>query len=176
MFIGEHDPIFILEILFRVGVLYVFAILLINFLGKRGSRQMTPLEFVVIIALGSAIGDPMFYADVPLTYGMVVIAGIVFMDEILSIAKQKFSWVRRITTSRPRVVIRDGELLKKEIEKERISLAEIKAMLRIDGIKSTKNVKLGILEVNGQLSIYSKDEMVEHDKAEKEEYDLLDFD
>ena len=46
-------------------------------LGKRGMGELSPFELVIIVALGSAVGDPMFYADVPLVHGIIVITVVV---------------------------------------------------------------------------------------------------
>jgi hypothetical protein len=61
MFIGEFSPVLLAEIAVRTVVMYVYALAVVRFIGKRGLGQVTPFEFVIVIALGSATGDPMFY-------------------------------------------------------------------------------------------------------------------
>ena len=72
--VGDLPPMFYGEIILRTTVLFVFALILIRTMGKRSLGQLSTFDFVIIIALGSAVGDPMFYDDVPLLYGMLVVA------------------------------------------------------------------------------------------------------
>lgn len=65
---------FILEVLFRSTVMFIILLLTLKLAGKRGVKQLSVFETVIIIALGSAAGDPMFYEDVG-----IIPAGAVFL-------------------------------------------------------------------------------------------------
>lgn len=60
MFIGEQPPLYFLEIVVRIVLIYAFAVFVLRYMGKRGLRQMAPFELMLVIALGSATGDSMF--------------------------------------------------------------------------------------------------------------------
>jgi len=66
--------------------MYVFTLLLVRVIGKRGLTQPSPFEYMIIIVLGSAAGDPTFYPDVPLTYAMVVV---VILQKLLELLTEK---------------------------------------------------------------------------------------
>jgi uncharacterized membrane protein YcaP (DUF421 family) len=55
---------FLLEVVFRSAIMFVILLLTLKLTGKRGVKQLSIFETVIIIALGSAAGDPMFYEDV----------------------------------------------------------------------------------------------------------------
>lgn len=46
-------------------VIYAYSLLLIRWVGGRGIAQMSTVEFLLVIALGSAVGDAIFYPEVP---------------------------------------------------------------------------------------------------------------
>ncbi|MDP3264688.1 MAG: hypothetical protein U1E06_13565 [Tabrizicola sp.] len=50
----------------RTLIIYAYSLLLIRWIGGRGVAQMSVVEFLLVVALGSAVGDAMFYGDVPL--------------------------------------------------------------------------------------------------------------
>ena len=52
MFFGEQPPLFILEIIVRILIIYIFSSVLLGFMSKRGKREMSPFEYMMIIALG----------------------------------------------------------------------------------------------------------------------------
>ncbi len=80
MFLGSEPPLFYLEILVRTCVVYLYALVLIRWVGGRGVAQMSTVEFLLVIALGSAVGDAMFYPDVPLLHAMLVISAVVVIN------------------------------------------------------------------------------------------------
>ena len=59
--LGDEDWYFIPEIMFRTLLMYLVVLIGLRVLGKRGVKQLSIFELVVIISLGSAAGDPMFY-------------------------------------------------------------------------------------------------------------------
>ena len=74
MFLGEQPLLFYAEILVRTLIIYAYTLVMIRWIGGRGVAQLSMVEFVLVIALGSAVGDAMFYPDVPLLAAMLVIA------------------------------------------------------------------------------------------------------
>lgn len=76
-----HDTTlsFALEIVLRCIVMYVLIILVLRFSGKRGVRQLSIFEIAIILSLGSAAGDPMFYDDVPLIHAVIVFTVILLL-------------------------------------------------------------------------------------------------
>lgn len=79
IWIGDLEPLFLLEIAFRTFVIFVWPLLLLRMLGTRGVKRLSFFEVTIIIGLGSAVGDPMIHDDVPLLRAMVAIAVIVGM-------------------------------------------------------------------------------------------------
>src|SRR3982751_6355612 len=75
--LGNRPWVFLVEIFLRTVVMYAYVLFVVRLLGKRGMGQLAPFDFVIIIALGSATGDPMFYPDVPLLHAIVAITAIV---------------------------------------------------------------------------------------------------
>ncbi|WP_312083434.1 hypothetical protein [Epilithonimonas hominis] len=56
--LGSEDWNFLLETVLRTSIMFVIIILGLRLLGKRGVKQLSIFELVVIIGLGSAAGDP----------------------------------------------------------------------------------------------------------------------
>jgi len=80
MFLGDISWLFTLEIVFRTCVIYLYTVWLTRWISKRAIGQLSLVEFLLVIALGSAVGDPMFYPDVPILHGIIVITIVVLID------------------------------------------------------------------------------------------------
>ena len=155
MFLGDDfSGLLLLEILFRTAFMYVAALLLVRFIGKRGLGQLSPFEYLVVIAMGSAAGDPMFYADVPLVHGVIVLAAIVLLQKGLITASEHSESFNHFVESVPTLLVRDGDVLERAVRREGLAHDELFDMLREHGVSNTGQVRLAFLEPSGRLSVF----------------------
>lgn len=167
IFLGkENDYLFMLEIGFRVVFIYLFAVIMMRFMGKRGNRSLSVFENVLIIALGSATGDTMFYPKVPLLYACIVIALIVGLSRLLQYLQLVSKPINTFLDGKPLMLIKDGEILNKGLDKSRIRKEELYGMLRNQGIKQLKEIEFAFLERTGNLSIFKFDELSKKTREE----------
>ena len=162
MFLGDDLSILILlEIVVRTAIMYLAALILVRFLGKRGLGQLSPFEYLVVIAMGSAAGDPMFYPDVPLLHGILVLAGVVSLEKVLINVAERSRSAQHFVESMPALLIRDGVLLESHLQREGIAREELFIKLREEGISNLSQVRLAYLEPSGRMSIFRKgDELI----------------
>ncbi|HEU4749789.1 MAG TPA: YetF domain-containing protein, partial [Acidimicrobiia bacterium] len=144
--------VFALEIALRTTVMYLYTLALVRLLGKRGMAQLSPFEMVIIVALGSAIGDPMFYADVPLIHGIIVVTVVVGLERLIVRLTENNQWLERVVESTPVLLVADGEIVRAALDDEDLSEAELFMALRQNGIEQLGEVRLAYLEPNGHLS------------------------
>lgn len=153
IFFGDQPPVYLLEILFRTSILFVFTLALLRWVGHRGMSQLSVAEFTLIIALGSAVGDPMFYPEVPLLHGMTVVLVIIVLQRFLTtltIHHRFFSFM--IDGTAHRVVV-DGVLDLQGIKATRLTSSEIFAELRQAGAEHLGQIRRAYLEPDGQVSV-----------------------
>ena len=81
MFVGDHPALFYLEIVVRTGIIYLYTLLLLRWIGSRSVAQLSMVDFLLVIALGSAVGDAPFYPDVPLLAAMAVITTVIGINK-----------------------------------------------------------------------------------------------
>lgn len=144
-----------LEIAFRTVIMYLFVLLALRFLGKREISELSLFEFAIVIALGSAVGDPMFYHDVPIVNGVTVVAVVVMAQRLLQTILQRSHRFERIIEGQPSILVSDGIINTGVLTKERISYDELFTALRGDGIEQLGQVRRAILETSGQISTFA---------------------
>lgn len=154
MLIGDLPWTFTFEIVVRTMIMYLFTVLVVRLMGKRGMGQIAPFEFVIIVALGSAVGDPMFYPDVPLLHAMVVLTTIVVLHRGLAWVTEGHEQMERFVEGAPARVIADGRILTESLDHEEVSRSELFSLLRQEGIEHLGEVRLGYLETSGRLSVF----------------------
>jgi len=79
LLMGGEEWSFLLETVLRTLIMFIVIMISLRILGKRGVKQLSVFELVVIIGLGSAAGDPMFYKDVGILPALAVFTMIVIL-------------------------------------------------------------------------------------------------
>lgn len=157
MFLGDEPPLFLLEILFRTLLIYLYTMGLIRWIGGRGVAQLSMVEFLLVIALGSAVGDAAFYPDVPLLHAMLVITVVVLINKVLDWLILHFDTAKRTIDGVPVAIVSDGKLLREGMSQRNIGSAEVISSLRQNGVRNLGEVEHAFMEGDGVLSIFRYD-------------------
>ncbi len=153
IFLGDKSLLFLLEVAFRTTFIFAYTLLLLRFLGKRGMGQLTPFEFAIIVALGSAVGDPMFYGDVPLLHVMLVIAIVVGLHQVLTLLIRSNVRVEKFFEGQSQMLVERGCIDHEQLGNERMSKGELFELLRSEGVAHLGQVRQAFLEPSGILSV-----------------------
>ncbi len=151
---GDAPPLFLFEILFRTLVIYGYALLLLRWLGSRTIGQLSTVEFLLVIALGSAVGDGMFYPDVPLIHALLVVTVVVLANKGLDLLIARFKRAERLIDGRPQEVIRDGVIDRRFIESATLGSSELFQQLREHSIDQLGQVARAYIEADGRLTVF----------------------
>jgi len=154
MFFGTDPALFYLEIVVRTCVVYTYALLLIRWVGGRGIAQMSTVEFLLVIALGSAVGDAMFYPEVPLFHAMLVITVVVLINKVLDILIYRFKSMEKALDGKTAEVISDGVINTKTLRDNKIGKSELFESLREQGYVHLGEVRQAYLESSGRFSFF----------------------
>lgn len=157
LLIGFPPELYLLEIVFKSIVIFLILLLVLRMLGKRAQQNISPMQQLLMIALGSAAGDALLYPDVPLAYAALILLGVSGLTMLLEVASGHFRPVRDYVESRPRVLVRDGDVDWDALGKERTTRRELFAELRVKGARSLSQVDAAILEVTGDISVFLND-------------------
>jgi len=147
------SPEIIFSVILRTLIVTLLILTIIRWLGNKGIGQLNSFELLIIIGIGSIIGDPMVYTEeisIPQAISAVVIIVVIFkgIDYVTSRSKR----FTRILVAQPVQLVKDGKYVVSGLKKARISDDEFKSLMRLNGIKKLDEVKESYLEMNGQVS------------------------
>ncbi len=151
---GGEDWPFHFEIVFRTLIMYVFILLFLSVLGKRGVKQLSVFELVIIIGFGSAAGDPMFYKEVGLLNAFVVLLVIVLCYKLTTWIVFKNETIEKLIEGRSIYLIENGKFALQNFQKEQLGYDEFFSEMRQQGISHIGQVDLALIETSGNLSVY----------------------
>jgi uncharacterized membrane protein YcaP (DUF421 family) len=160
---GEEDASFLFEIALRAIVMFIIVLASLRILGKRGVKQLSIFELVIILTLGSAGGDAIFYKDVGLVVCFMVFVMITVLYRVVIYAADKSRTFNKIVEGVPVLLVDGGQFETEKFRHELISQDEFFAELRRKGISQLGQVDRVYSETSGELSVfYYRDEEVKY--------------
>jgi uncharacterized membrane protein YcaP (DUF421 family) len=154
IFRGSEEWGFHWEIVFRTIFMYIVILMALTVLGKRGVKQLSVFELVIIIGFGSAAGDPMFYKDVGLFNALVVLGCIVVLYKITTYVVFKSKRIEQFIEGKPICLIQGGQFSISNFDKEPLGYDEFFAEMRNKSVSHLGQVEQAIIEVSGEISLY----------------------
>jgi uncharacterized membrane protein YcaP (DUF421 family) len=149
------------EVALRTLFMFIILLTALTVSGKREVRQLSIYELVLVIGLGSAAGDPMFYDDVPLSSAVVVFVVMMVCYKLVTRISDHSEAIRKKVEGDAVYVVERGRILVRNFDNEDLSQEELFSDLRVSGIEQLGQVRIAILEANGQISVFKfKDEDV----------------
>jgi uncharacterized membrane protein YcaP (DUF421 family) len=140
----------------RASFVYVFLLIVVRLLGKREIGNHTAFDLIVALILGEVV-DEIIYGDVTILQGVTAIVVVAIWHVVNSWASFKSEIIDRITGAPPTVLVRNGEIQRKNLAKERFNEDELLSELRMMGVDDVKEVKQATLEPNGKVSVIQED-------------------
>ncbi len=134
-----------------VGLVLLFIITKV--LGKTQISQITPFDFIFSIVLGELFVHAVFAQHnglFQLFYTLTLWGALIYLFELLA---EKFLKLRGFLEGKPAIIVREGRIDRKQLQRNRLNLDQLLNLLRQNQVFALAEVKYAILEMNGSLSV-----------------------
>lgn len=164
-----------LDITIRSAAVYLFMIVALRLFGKKELSQLNTADVILILLISNSVQNAMVGNNTTLWGGLVaatILFAINFIIKKLLFKYKKFS---DFMLEKPEILIHNGTLDFKILGKLNITSDELKEAMREHGVEYFKDVKMAMLEVDGNISIISgdKDLRQTHYKRKKNHKNLI---
>jgi uncharacterized membrane protein YcaP (DUF421 family) len=145
-----------MDVVVRAFVAFLFVYTLTRLIGRRELSSMQPFDLMLLIVIGDLIQQGITQNDLSFT-GIVLTIGVFgLMTLAASYLGFRFPRLRPILEPEPLILIEDGNVIERNLQKERMTPEELAAEARIQQIDSLEKVKWAVLESGGQISFIPK--------------------
>lgn len=151
------DADLVLSVIFRTLMVTIFVLFAIRWMGHKGLGQLSMYELIILIGLGSAVGDPMFYKDVSLPQAFTAIIVVIVLFKAFDYFTARSKKFSKITNPEPTLIVKDGQHVQDGLKRARLNEDEYKSLMRLHGIREISEIELSYLEMNGQVSFIKKE-------------------
>jgi uncharacterized membrane protein YcaP (DUF421 family) len=160
IFFGEAPAVFVLEAFIRTFLIYTALLLIIKWLGKRMSGQLTINEMAVMLVLGAIVSVPMQVPGSGLAQGVLLLICTLSFQRGMSWLGYKSKIFERVTMGDTVLLVRDGLLELKVMDENNITRQLIFSELRQNGLSSLGEVDRLYLEASGIFCLYRSEDPV----------------
>ena len=142
----------ILEIVYGFFALFILA----KVLGKTQISQITAFDFISTLVLGELIGNALFDKKAGILDITIVIVAWGILMYVTEWVTQRYRRTRSALEGYPSIVIRNGELNREQMKKDKLDMSQLQHLLRSKGVFSIEDCAYAILETDGSLSVLKK--------------------
>lgn len=146
-----------MEIVIRAAIIFVFLWMITRVVGRTTLGELSSFELIVFITMGDLVQQGVTQQDYSLTGAMLAVGTFALLTIVLSWINARIPAARRVTHGVPVVVVHDGEPALDVMRTERLSLDDLLAAAREQGITRVADIRVAVLETTGQLSFFTTD-------------------
>ncbi len=164
-----HLPIPLVEKILRPVVVYLVLIVLLRLFGKRELAQLNPFDLVVLLSLSNTVQNAIIGDDNSITGGVIGAFSLLAINWVVVRILFRSPKLNRALEGKAAVLIRDGHIDRKALEREALTREELVEVVHRQGFEHVHDVQRCELEPNGTFYIEARDPSI----ADKRHEELL---
>ena len=146
-----------LDIILRSTAVYFFMVIALRVFGKKELSQLNTTDVILILLISNSVQNAMVGPDTSLWGGLAAATVLFLINFILKKIMFRSKWFSNLIQDKPQILIHEGKLDFRQLSRLNISNDELKEAMREHGVEHFTDVKLAMLETDGNISIISGD-------------------
>ena len=145
-----------MDIVIRAAVAFLFILLLTRIVGRRELNTLEPFDLILLVTIGDLIQQGVTQNDFSVTGLILAVGTIGVLTVLFSYLPWRFQVLRPVLEGEPVILIQDGNVIEKNLKRNRLTEEEVAAEGRSQQIASFDEVRWAVLETNGKISFIKK--------------------
>lgn len=141
------------EVVIRGSVMYLVLYTLLRVVLKRESGTTSVTNLLVIVLLADAAQNGMAGESTSITDAVLLVTVIVVWSHLLDAVAYRWPRAARVIRPRSLLLVRDGQILHRNMRREFITVEELYEQLREQGVRELDDVHEVRMEPDGQFSV-----------------------
>jgi len=147
-----------MDLVLRAVVIFAFVFLITRVVGRRELSTLEPFDLILLVVTGDLVQQAVTQNDQSVTGGLIVISTIALLTVFVSWVTFRSTPFSRVASGEPLVLVRDGEVIERNLRRERIRREDIEEEARSQQIPRIADLAWAILENDGSISCISREQ------------------
>jgi uncharacterized membrane protein YcaP (DUF421 family) len=143
----------LVELVLRGTVMYFALIAGLRVLVRRHVGSMSLMDLLLMVLIADAAQNAMGDQYHSITEGMVLCGTLIGWNFALDWLAYHSKFVQKLLEPPPLPIVRDGQMLRRQMRQELVTVQELQSLLREQGIEEIAAVRLAFIEPDGGLSV-----------------------
>jgi uncharacterized membrane protein YcaP (DUF421 family) len=135
------------------ALIYLFLTVTMRLLSRRQLGQLTVIDLVVVLVLGSSVETAMIHGDTSLPAGLVSAATLLALNRALTWVFLRSERLNHIVNGGPVLLVHQGHPVEEHLRKVGMTREDLMAALRGRGYDGTAGVGEAVLETDGTVTV-----------------------
>lgn len=151
--VAMHTTLKLLEVAGSTAAIYLFLIVGLRVIGRRQLGQLTVLDLVVVLILGSAVETAMIHGDLSLPAGLVSAATLLVVNRLLTVVLLHHKRLRHLVGGGPVLLVQDAKPIEAHLHRLGMSRQDLEEALRGRGYDDLESIRFAVMETDGTISV-----------------------
>ncbi len=156
-----------LDILLRTASVYLFVVIALRLFGKKELTQLSVTDLVFILLISNSVQSAMVGNDTSVLGGILAAGTLFVINFLLKQLQYRSKKLDTLIEGNPVMLIYEGKVIQKHMDQTEITLSELEAAVREHGVENILDVNLAVLEVDGNISVLSRNFHVKTSKKRR---------
>jgi uncharacterized membrane protein YcaP (DUF421 family) len=145
-----------MDLVFRTAFAFALIFLVTRAVGRRELSSMEPFDVILLVVIGDLVQQGVTQSDQSLTGATTVISTLGLLTVATAWLSYRFRTLRPVLEGEPILLLADGQVIERNLRRERLTREEIAAEARLQQIGSLDDVRYAVLETNGRISFLKR--------------------
>lgn len=147
-----------MSVVIQATVVFAVLWLVVRVVGKRELSQLSAFDLILLVVIGDLIAEGVISEDTSVTGAVIAVSTFSLLTVALSWLSWRFPRAQRALEGIPTLLIRDGEILDEALRLERVTIDDLHAAARQEGIRDLDRVEWAVLEQDGSFSFFERED------------------
>src|SRR6476659_3727735 len=143
-----------MEIVIRAVVMFAFLWGVTRAVGRSTLGELSTFQLLLYVTMGDLVQQSITQQDYSVTSGVLAVGVFALLTVALSWAQWRFPRLSPVINGEPLVVVRNGVPLVGPMGRHRLSLEDLQAAARQQGVRRLADVEVAVLEADGRISFF----------------------
>lgn len=146
-----------MEIVYRALFIFAFLWMITRVTGRSTLGELSTFQLLLYVTMGDLVQQAVTQQDYSVTSAVLAVGTFALLTIAISWVNTRSRALRPVTHGTPVVIMQGGEPVMAALRAERVSLDDLMAAARNEGIESFGQIKVAVLETNGKISFFTEE-------------------
>ena len=145
-----------MEIVYRAAFVFLFLWIVTRAVGRSQLGELSTFQLILYVTIGDLVQQGITQQDYSVTGSLLAVSTFAILTVFVSWVAWRFRRLRPLIDGVPVIIMRNGDPMIEAMAHERMTMDELRAQARQQGIRNLQEVDLAILETDGKVSFFTQ--------------------